>query len=58
MILVEQNSIEQLKATHKEEILNNFRAGLRIPRILRDIAWEVFKDSGIEPMKEWKGDEV
>ena len=56
MILVEQNSIEQLKATHKEEILNNFRAGLRIPRILRDIAWEVFKDAGIEPMKEWKGD--
>ena len=54
MILVDQNSIEYQKATYKDEILSTFKAGLRIPRILRDVAWEVFKAEGIDPNKDWK----
>ena len=38
----------------KSKILDDFRAGRRIKRYYRDIAWEVFKEAGIDAMNDWE----
>jgi len=34
--------------------LGDFKAGRRIKRFYRDIAWEVFKEAGIDALNDWE----
>ena len=38
----------------KSKILDDFKAGRRIKRFYRDIAWEVFKEAGIDALNDWE----
>ena len=54
IIKKEENIYEATKERKRSSILDNFRAGIRIRRAFRDIAWDILKEEGIDAMSEWK----
>ena len=54
VIRKEEDIFESTKQIYKNTILEKFRAGIKIKRMYKDIAWEIFKEEGIDPMSDWK----
>ena len=54
VIKKEEVIFQATKENKKSSILDDFRAGVRIRRAFRDIAWDIFKEEGIDALSEWK----
>ena len=51
IVTKDQQEYQFLKEKYKDKILVKFKSGIKIKRIFRDIAWEVFKEADIDAMK-------
>ena len=45
---------EELKLKLKNEILRDFHNCKKIKRQYREIAWEIYREEGIDPMRDWQ----